>query len=69
MLKPLFFTRSFALNPCQPALKVEAADWSAVGGPATARLNADPADLGRASAGLDFSQAVGLLRCPVELVD
>jgi hypothetical protein len=64
MLKPLFYTRGFLLNPFQnETLAVSSARWSAIGGPETATLH------GPASENLDLSRAISLLRCPVDLVD
>ncbi len=64
MLKPVFYTRSFALNPFQAAgwLQVTAARWAALGGP-------DTATLAGSNPRLDLAQALALMRCPVELVD
>lgn len=64
MLKPLFYKRDHTLNVFQAEwLRVDAARWSAVGGPDLARLS------GTSEGRLDLARALGLLRCGVELVD
>ncbi len=64
MLKPIFYKRDYTLNTFQaPWLAVKSATWDEIGGCDTAEL------AGWNLARVDLAQALGLLRCGVELVD
>ncbi len=64
MLKPIFYKRDYTLNTFQASwLAVKSATWDEIGGCDTAEL------AGWNLARVDLAQALGLLRCGVELVD